>query len=458
MAWAERRREESVYRSPLLRRFDNDGRITMEQMRAEVPIYQRGHQARLRLQEDPAPTGAERVALLDAVRAGEQCKERLLAAGIPLVKSLAVKEYNRRQGWATQVTFEDLFQDALLGYFRALLSYKVDGDYKSPTNFIGQWIITEMRRSAETLDNDFEVSHESSERFRRIRAIRSRLSGELGRPPTDEEIMAASLEATAGHRTMGRVGRSGPKPLTAEQIEEERLYRHRVGVTHRIVPTYESGESDAYAVSADWAQPVLGSQSAAMEDSQDDRDTSVGLSKVFTLAMDAIGMPDLQRQIVWRRFGLSPFTLEEDVKDIARALSVSQQTVNDVLDAFRAEMGMPGGAFHQVCATLPADVIQDAGLGWVLDTLGEFTLRLKKAAPNPAATLTGPLRRKPNVSDDDLPTARLLKPGTYAKFVCRFHGRAFVLRYRDETKVPPEAACASCGRPSPLHSVVSVDT
>src|SRR6185503_15245544 len=116
-----------------------------------------------------------------------------------------------------------------------LNAYNPDGGQKSPTNYIGQWILTEMRRNVERLDNDFGVSFDAAERFRKIRAVRNRLRKELGREPLDQEIIVASSDAPGTHSDtkFGPVGRAltPGKALTGKQLDEEREMRFRVGLT-----------------------------------------------------------------------------------------------------------------------------------------------------------------------------------------------------------------------------------
>lgn len=438
-----------AYKSPLLEKFDTEGRITMEQMRREVPPYQEGRAAFLELKDSNKKFTAKQRRDLEAkVIAGDASKERLTKAGIALVKSLAQKEYKRRQSWQSSVTFEDLFQDAMIGYLRGLLSYDPTGDYKSPTNYLGQWIITEMRRSSEPMDNDFEVSHEASERFRRIRAVRSRLAGELGRTPTSEEIVTASAEPVVGSgNLMGRVGRGGkPKPLTLEQVEEERSFSQRVGYTSRIAPANEDdGSIEPGTVLADYAQPVLGTAIVDGSIIVVEQSVSEGLSTVILLTMDSLGMSPEHQEIVSRRFGLAPFTDEQSVREIAREMNMTSTAVSNVVEAFQHEMNKPHGQFHKVCAALDQEVLNDYGLGWVPAALGEYDYL--RADNDVHEHLVAPVKRK---SSSPAPPKGVLSTGFYGQFLCDYHDRTFTARYRSKGDIPKTHPCPSCRRPSRL--------
>lgn len=438
----------SSYKSPLLAKFENEGRITMDQMRREVPLYQAGQKAAAELKSGVKLTAKRRRELEADVRAGNGSKDRLVAAGIPLIKSLTQKEFRRRQAWQSSVTFEDLFQDAMIGYLRGLMSYDPTGDYKSPTNYLGQWIITEMRRSSEPMDNDFEVSHEASERFRRIRALRSRLTGELGRTPTPEEIVEASKETIIGTGVlMGKASRRGqPKALTVEQVQEERDFSQRVGYTSRIVlGSDDDGSIEPGTVLADHAQPVLGAPVVDGAVATVERSVSEGLGAILRATMDALGMSVTHQDVIARRFGLAPYQDEQTVREIARAMSLTSTQVNLVVEAFQSEMSTPGGAFHKVCAAMDEDELADYGLGWVMGALGAYKAPKRTRPVNP--TLVQALKKKSNTPP---PPQGVLSDGAYGQYLCPFHQRAFIARYKTSRDIPKVHACPSCGRDSQL--------
>jgi DNA-directed RNA polymerase sigma subunit (sigma70/sigma32) len=186
-------RSDSNYISPILRTLDNT-RLTVELLQESIPIMRAGEAAQETLDASKNLNDAKRRALRKAVRDGEKAKEQLFNSALPLIKAIAKKEYNRRQQWGSQILMDDLIQDATIGFFKGLRIFDVSEIKKSATNYLGQWMLSEMRRAAEGMDNDLQVGHDAGERYRRIRAIRSRLAGELGREPTDQEIVTASKD------------------------------------------------------------------------------------------------------------------------------------------------------------------------------------------------------------------------------------------------------------------------
>ena len=439
-----------AYRSPLLSRVPTSGPITMDQLRADVPLYQAGHEAKAAL-EDPElrHTAKQRAALEEAVRVGRDAQERLTIAGIPLVKSLAMREHRRRQGWKSQYSFEDLFQSAMTGYLRGLLKYDVSRDYKSPTNYVGQWAITAMRRDSEPMDNDFEIAHETVETYRRIRALRGRLTVELGRPPTDEEMIDASTEAVPGGLHMGRVSRQGRHAaLSQEILDQERMYQHRVGITGRQEnDDTDNEESDAQKSSFEAATPIAGAHLPTPDDVIDEH-TRTGTARLLTATMDALNMGVDQREIIARRFALEPFTAEHSYRDCGKAMNVNMNAVQLVVETFQAQMSQPQGVFHYQLSLVDRDDVVEMGMAWALDLLGDFVGPV--VYPTNPAVLTEPLPRKKSAP---LPPRAAMAEGIQAVYECTFHKTMFIAWYVEMAHVPQTRACPRCGNASTFQQV-----
>jgi RNA polymerase sigma factor (sigma-70 family) len=357
------------YRSPLMSRLSGSGRLTLDLLRREVPAFQAGREATERLAASDVPA-EDRPHLMRVRSEGEAAKERLLFAAIPLIKHLAQKEHVRRQNWQSQVTFDDLFQEGTIGLYQGLAKYDVNGAQTSPTNYLGQWVLTTMRRNAEAIDNDFGVAFDAAERYRRIRALRSRLQNELGRDPLDAEMIKAWEDpAYVGGRKIGRVKKTAPKPgkgLTEAQLAEEREMRSRVGHTARLAM---SGTTEPDGPLVEYARPI-GDQ-PALGDAADiiaERGAREGLARILGQTLDEMGLPALQREVIARRWGLPPHPSEQSARDISRALDLHRERVGRVIEGFTSEMSRPGGAFHRVCSALSDDELADLRLDWVLNT------------------------------------------------------------------------------------------
>jgi RNA polymerase sigma factor (sigma-70 family) len=421
-----------------------------------VPLVKAGNLA-LRDYHNPDKklSPAQSAALWKVARAGAAAKERLIVAGLPLVTLLAQKELRRRTlGWGSAVTFDELVQEGMSGLLRGLNAYNPDGAQKSPTNYIGQWILTEMRRNVEHLDHDFGVSFDAVERFRKIRAVRNRLRKQLDREPLDEEIIAASSDAPGTHSDakLGPIGRAltPGKALTGKQLDEERDLRFRVGFTAARLDATIGGPNESETPLRDLVVlTVDGSRAHDVQEAVAEESSKGALAKLLRQVFDQMMLPAVQRDVIARRYGLPPYLAEESARDICRALDLHREKVRRVVEAFQQEMARPGGRFHAVCSRLSDEDLTGLGLGWVPQTLGDWCAvpKTAKALGLPDA-LVDPLvsrQKKPPPP----PSASLrLSNGYLVQFLCGYHDWTFSGSYRASVPQPSHRDCPRCGRPA----------
>lgn len=440
------------YQSPLLARMSQQ-RLTVAMLREEIPIVRDGEAAAERLAKPTGRTSAATRARLAAqAQAGQDAKERLFAAALPLIRTVATREWHRRQQWGSQVPLEDLLQEAIVGFLKGISSFRVEAIGRSATNYLGQWMLVETRRAAEVLDHDLQVGHDAGERFRRVRALRGRLASELDRDPTDEEISAASRDPRYVTRPglVGRVPHDGGAPppgkgLTVQQVADERVMRARVGRAARFSAADDADEASVGPGLVDPSRllapqrPGLPLPADSPEDHVAAADAARVVAGILAATLDRLALPAEQREVIARRFGLPPHQ-EASAREIARALGLQRDRVSRILAAFQHEMVRPGGSFHAVVRTLDPDEVRDIGLGWALDALGDWPdgptapppdILVRPAADRPAA---GP----PTVAPS----------GVVAWFVCDYHDRSFSLLYPDRSAVPRQQPCPACQRPS----------
>lgn len=457
--------QDGVYQSPVLARMQGSQKLTLATLERDIPLFQAGRAAEQRLQDAGGISEDELDQIERDIRAGNDAKERMVFSGIPLVKFIAHKEYTRRRGWQSSVTFEELIQEGTIGLLRGLTAYKLDSGQRSPVNYLGQWILIEMRRNVETLDNDITVAYEASDRFRKIRAIRSRLYSELGRDPTDEEILEASDDpAFNGGSKLGRVKKNpdAPKrnPLTAKHLDDERNYRETVGSVQHFLSSDEAntGYSGAHP-QEDAAQNLYQPDRGLDQDEVDDEDARSAVGRLIQMSLDLMQLPAIQREIVSRRYGLPPFPAEQSGRDIATSMNVQRIKVGKVIDAFTDEMSRPGGMFHKACASLDKDELIDLGLGWTLTVLGDYHQVPENARRIPvAAPLTEPLgtRSRTVAPPPAGPENARSKGEVRAQFECEYHGWGFVGIYAKREDVPKNRDCPRCGKASPLIRVMQM--
>ena len=129
--------------------------------------------------------GASAPELLQAAREGDnQACEQVLEENSGLIWSV-VRRYYGRGG-----EVEDLYQLGCLGFLKAVRGYDPEFGTQFSTSAVPK-IAGEIRRVFRD-DGAVKVSRTLKERGISIRAIRTRLAGELGREPTLSELAAES--------------------------------------------------------------------------------------------------------------------------------------------------------------------------------------------------------------------------------------------------------------------------
>jgi RNA polymerase sigma factor (sigma-70 family) len=428
-------------------------RLTLVLLQEEIPVIRDGEAASARLgKATRRMSDTTRAGLQRKVRAGDIAKERLFDAALPLIRTVATREWHRRRQWGSQVLLEDLIQEAIIGFLKGISSFRMEAVGRSATNYLGQWMLVETRRAAEVLDHDLQVGHDAGERFRRVVALRNRLASELDHDPTDEEISAASRNPYYITRPglVGRAPKDGEerqpgKGLTIAQITEERSLRTRVGRVDRFSTSDDNDESSTGPGLVDPSRATstlypLGETLEGPEEQVLAADRARVVAGLLTAAMDRLALPSEQRDIVSRRFGLPPH-VESSAREISRELGIQRDRVSRVLSAFQQEMVRPGGSFHAVIQGIEPDDLRDLGLGWVVDTLGDWPDH--PSDPPPVVLLE---------SLPPAPKRRMTAPGTtraegfLAWYMCDFHDRAFYSLYQERADAPKKRPCPSCQR------------
>lgn len=356
--------------SPLLNRIQKQESLTLTNLAYHVPRVREGKEAHVAINEENNLTASEIAQLKKKVQQGEDSKETLVLMALPLVSTIARSEYNRRSAWSSRVTLDDMVQEGVGGFLRGIDAYKVGGGQTSPTNYLGQWILSDIRRHVESLDHDFSIPHETIERHRKIRAIRSRLFNELERYPTDQEILDhANNRANQPVNKMGKVNKEGytGKKLTQKNIDEERSYSASTGRLESLTVTDD--ENSEYEKKAN---PLSGDEVPTSNTAIEENSARKALSRFFEKVFVSMGLGGMQEDIVRQKFGLPPHAAEIPLSGIAKNTNISKYKVNQVITAFTKEMSSAGSVFHAEVSKMDYDEVDSLGLGWVISIIGDY--------------------------------------------------------------------------------------
>lgn len=437
--------------SPLLSRLKSKESLTLDNLARHIPRVKKGIEASEILKNSTDLTPAERHAIRNDINIGERSKEDLVLMALPLVRTIAHKEYGRRQSWNSRVSFDDMIQEGIGGFLRGILSYNVSGTQSSATNYLGQWILSDIRRHVESLEHDFSIPHETIERHRKIRAIRSYLFNSLGRNPSDTEILehanSGAYQANNGNK-MGKLVKdpSTFKKLTQKNLDEERAYFASTGALESIVAS--DGEDDYYERNS---SSIFDATPPSTTEEVENASAKESLTAFFSQVFKSMSLGSMQEDIIRQKFGLAPYGEEAPLADIAIKTKLTKYKINQVLTTFSQEMSSPGSAFHYVVSRTSEDELDAMGMAWIAPMVGEW-----KFGRNPHPTppiLTSNMRPMTVKAKTHFGAPQRRIEGRFiAVFHCPADNKDFNNSYLLSRSIPQATICPDCGTESPKIS------
>jgi len=134
----------------------------------------------------PMPNYDEQVALAKRVSAGDdEAKKEMVAANLRLVVHWARRYQDRG------VDMGDLVQEGTFGLLRAVEKFDWERGFRFST-YATWWIRQALQRAVQQHGRTIRIPLEVGERIQRLDAVSAELAGQLGRPPTDEELTEAT--------------------------------------------------------------------------------------------------------------------------------------------------------------------------------------------------------------------------------------------------------------------------
>lgn len=353
--------------------------LSLALLKEHVPAVKAGQEA-IRLLDDESYEKTNEILndLRKQKRDGSKAQEVLIISALPLIKTIASKEFQRRKAWSSRISYDDILQEAIAGFIRGLFSYDETVEHNSPTNYLGMWITTSIRRKVEAMEHDFEIPYEVVERARRIRAVTGRLANEFSRQPNDEEILEAlnspASYGTKNKWTLGTPETTGKikKQFTQEHLDEARALSSRsYGLASYETPTTDTEESYEKASSP------LTAENTDTSENFEEADLSRSRLEFFNKAFIHMKIGSKQQDIILRFFGMGEYSQPQSQKEIIQNTSLPPRFVKAVITTFSSYMPKKGGIFHSLITTTDADLIEDLELSWLYSALGEWPKDLK---------------------------------------------------------------------------------
>jgi RNA polymerase primary sigma factor len=137
------------------------------------------------ISQRPLLTAADEVELAKRIEKGDTAaKNRMIESNLRLVVSNA-KRYR-----GLGLPFLDLIQEGIIGLIRAVEKFDHRRGFKFST-YATWWIRQAMQRAIQQQSRTIRIPVHVGQELSRVRAAERRLSGELGRDPTPEEVAKA---------------------------------------------------------------------------------------------------------------------------------------------------------------------------------------------------------------------------------------------------------------------------
>ena len=159
------------------------------------------------------PDHEQQVALAKRVAAGdEEARQQMVAANLRLVVHWARRYQDRG------VDMADLVQEGTFGLLRAVEKFDWERGFRFST-YATWWIRQALQRAVQQHGRTIRIPLEVGERLQRLDAVTAELAGQLGRPPTDEELTEATgmtADERASLEGVARVAASLDQPAAAD--------------------------------------------------------------------------------------------------------------------------------------------------------------------------------------------------------------------------------------------------
>ena len=262
------------------------------------------------LDQYPMPDHEQQIALAKRVAAGDEAaRKQMVAANLRLVVHWARRYQDRG------VDLADLVQEGTFGLLRAVEKFDWERGFRFST-YATWWIRQALQRAVQQHGRTIRIPLEVGERLQRLDAITAELAGQLGRPPTDEELTEVTGMTLEERRSLGDIAR------VAASLDQPAALDSTTSLGELVAPDDE-----------DWTE-------------------SVDQEMVFERVRQAVDrLPELQRDVLRMRFGFdgdSPASLQTTAERLGVGVRRVRRAEEEALAALSADGAVTGA--HEAAA------------------------------------------------------------------------------------------------------------
>ncbi len=259
------------------------------------------------LDQFPMPDHEQQVALAKRVAEGDlEARNEMVAANIRLVVHWARRYQDRG------VDLTDLVQEGTFGLLRAVEKFDWERGFRFST-YATWWIRQALQRAVQQHGRTIRIPLEVGEHLQRLDATTAELAGQLGRPPTEEELTEATGMSTEERRSLENIAR------VAASLDQPAAADSSTSLGDLVAPDQE-----------DWVS-----------------DVDEGLVRErIRVAVDRL--PILQRDVLRLRFGFagdSPASLQSTAERLGVGVRRVRRAEEEGLAALALDMDVVGA--HQ---------------------------------------------------------------------------------------------------------------
>lgn len=217
-------------------------RITVESLQYYIPLFHIGDAATERLINEENLPIAEINALESQAYLKKLTVDKIAALSGPLITREINKLIKNSHLNGRDDLFDILYYAGINGMVKGLRHFSVDKINKSSTNYLFQWIVTYAKKELAVIEAPFGIAPSRFQRYKKISAVRKKLSEQIERYATNEEVLSFFLSGQADIKTMsGRLDKSD-KPyavnqnMTIDIIEEQENFEQNLNYVNLLDP------------------------------------------------------------------------------------------------------------------------------------------------------------------------------------------------------------------------------